>query len=365
MKNNNLRIPGPVPLPQETLALMSTQMINHRGLEYAQMLDQMTKNLRTVLMTRSDAYFITASGTGGMETAIVNTTSPGDKILSISTGLFGERFREISNAYGCETIKIDFEYGEFADPDKIKLVLKNHADIKAVLITHNESSTGVKNPLQEICNVIRENSEALILVDAVSSAAGSIISTDAWGIDVVATASQKSWVAPPGIAMVTFSENAWKAYEKSQCPKYYYDISQYEKYLKLGQPPFTPALTTMFALQNSLHKMIGEGIENIFQRHADIAKYTRDLVRNIGLELLPQKNYASDTVTAVKLPANIDGKKIINTIYRDYGIDLGGGQQKLAGKIVRIGHMGWVDKKDISDAISALKETLLQDSLIV
>ena len=356
----NLRIPGPVPLPQETLDLMSSQMINHRGPEYAQMLDQMTKNLQTVLMTKSDVYFITASGTGGMETAIVNTTSPGDKILSISIGWFGERFAEISEAYGCETVKISFEYGEYADPELIKSILVKNPDTKAVLVTHNESSTGVKNPLKEICEVVKNNSDALILVDAVSSAAGSIISTDAWGIDVVATASQKSWIAPPGIAMVSFSDQAWKAYENSKCPKYYYDIDQYREYLKLGQPPFTPSLTTMYTLYDSLQKMVDEGMENVFQRHTNIAQFTRDLAKSIGLEILPPESYASDTVTAIKLPENVDGKMVVKEVEKNYDIILGGGQQKLAGKIVRIGHMGWIDQEDIENSIVALKETLDQ-----
>ena len=356
----NLRIPGPVPLPQETLDLMSTQMINHRGSEYAQMLDQMTKNLQTVLMTKSDVYFITASGTGGMETAIVNTTSPGDKILSISIGWFGERFAEISEAYGCETIKISFEYGDFADPELVKSTLLENPDIQAVLITHNESSTGVRNPLKEICEVIKSNSDALILVDAVSSAAGSIISTDAWGIDVVATASQKSWIAPPGIAMVSFSDKAWEAYGNSKCPKYYYDIDQYKEYLKIGQPPFTPSITTMYTLYDSLQKMVDEGIENVFQRHANIAQFTRNMAKNIGLEILPVESHASDTVTAIKLPANVDGIMIVKEIEKNYDIVLGGGQQKLAGKIIRIGHMGWVNQKDIENAFIALKETLAQ-----
>ena len=358
MKDTNLRIPGPVPLPQETLDLMSSQMINHRGQEYADMLDQMTNNLKTVLMTKSDVYFITASGTGGMESAIVNTTSPGDKVLSISIGWFGERFAEISDAYGCETIKISFEYGDYADPEKIKPILSENPDIKAVLITHNESSTGVRNPLKEICEIIKNNSEALILVDAVSSAAGSIISTDAWGIDVVATASQKSWIAPPGIAMVSFSDKAWKAYDKSKCPKYYYDMNQYREYLEIGQPPFTPSLTTMYTLHDSLHKMVSEGMETIFDRHSRIAQFTRDLAKNIGLDILPIEAYASDTVTAIKLPENVDGKMVVKEVEKNYNIVLGGGQQKLAGKIIRIGHMGWINQEDIEASIIALKETL-------
>jgi aspartate aminotransferase-like enzyme len=158
--------------------------------------------------------------------------------------------------------------------------------------------------------------------------------------------------------MISFSEKAWKAYESSSSPKYYYDVKQYKDYLEIGQPPFTPALTTMFALQYSLNRMIEEGIENIFEKHSEIAKFTRTKANDIGLQILPKEEFASDTVTAIKLPENIDGKKLVNEIKENYNIVLGGGQQKLAGKIVRIGHMGWVEKKDIEDSINALKETL-------
>ena len=358
MEDSNLRIPGPVPLPKETLEIMSRQMINHRGHEYAMMLEEMSSNLKSVLMTKSDFYFISAAGTGAMESSIVNTTSPGDNILSISIGWFGQRFGDISDAYGCKTTRLEFESGEPADPEKVKKEILKNNNYKAVLITHNESSSGVRNPLREICEVIKNNSNALILVDAVSSAAGTRISTDRWAIDIVATASQKSWIAPPGIAMISFSEKAWKAYESSSSPKYYYDIKQYKDYLEIGQPPFTPALTTMFALQYSLNRMIEEGIENIFEKHSEIAKFTRTKANDIGLQILPKEEFASDTVTAIKLPENIDGKKLVNEIKENYNIVLGGGQQKLAGKIVRIGHMGWVEKKDIEDSINALKETL-------
>ena len=214
MVNQNqptLRIPGPVPLPDEVLAVAGSQMINHRGPEYAEMLDQMSSNLKTVFMTNNDVYFITASGTGAMEAALVNTISPGDKVLSIIIGVFGDRFAEIADAYGADVHRLNFELGKAADLEAVRETIRENPQIKAVIFTHNESSTGVSNPLQELCSVIHEESEALILVDAVSSAGGVPIAVDAWGIDVVATASQKSWVSPPGIAMVTFSKKAWTA----------------------------------------------------------------------------------------------------------------------------------------------------------
>jgi aspartate aminotransferase-like enzyme len=340
------------------LELVGSQMINHRGPEYADMLDRMTANLRTVFMTKNDAYFITASGTGGMEAAVANTISPGDKVLAISIGVFGDRFTEIAEAYGGDVTKLESELGHAADPDRVKETLKGIPDCKAVVLTHNESSTGVANPLQGLCAAIHEASDALILVDAVSSGGGMPIAVDAWGIDVVATASQKSWIAPPGISMITFSPKAWKAHAVSTNPKYYFDVQQYEDYLKIGQPPFTPALSIMFALEKSLEEMVAEGIENVFSRHHEIAERTRHGARSLGLEILPDEKFASDTVTAIKLPAGVDGKEFLARVRKDYNVILGGGQKALTGKIFRIGHMGWVEEAHIDEALEAAGRTL-------
>ena len=333
-------------------------MINHRGQEYAEMLDQMSSNLKTVFMTNNDVYFITTSGTGAMEAALVNTISPGDKVLSIIIGVFGERFAEIADAYGADVHRLNFELGKAADLDAVRETIRKNPQIKAVIFTHNESSTGVSNPLQELCSVIHEESEALILVDAVSSAGGVPIAVDAWGIDVVATASQKSWVSPPGIAMVTFSKKAWTAYAKSTMPKYYLDVQQYEDFLKIGQPPFTPCLPVMFTLKIALESMVDEGIENVFQRHFDIAEHTRKGAASIGLDLLPDPKFASNTVTAIRLPDDVDGKKFLSDVNDNFNVVLGGGQKSLTGKIFRIGHMGWVETSHIDEALNAAKKTL-------
>jgi len=293
-----------------------------------------------------------------MESAVVNTTSPGDRVLSLSIGVFGDRFAEIAEAYGCNVTRLSFELGTPADPEQVRQALKNIPGCKAVVLTHNESSTGVANPLEELCSVIHEESDALILLDAVSSGGGMPIATDAWGIDVVATASQKSWIAPPGIAMITFSKKAWEAYRTSTTPKYYYDVQQYEDYLKIGQPPFTPCLPVMFALEKSLEEMVAEGVENVFARHHEIAEHTRHGARSLGLEVVPEERYASDTVTAIRLPSAVDGKEFLARVLRDYNVVLGGGQKSLAGKIFRVGHMGWVEKSHIDEALEAAGRTL-------
>ena len=333
-------------------------MINHRGPQYADMLDRMTANLKTVFMTANDVYFITSSGTGAMETAVTNTISAGDRVLSIIVGAFGERFAEIAEAYGADVTRLVFDLGQAADLDMVRKTIRGISDLKAVIFTHNESSTGVSNPLEDLCRIIHEESDALILVDAVSSAGGVPIAVDAWGIDVVATASQKSWISPPGISMVTFSKKAWEAHAHSTTPKYYFDIQQYEDYLKIGQPPFTPCLPAMFTLDVALQSMVDEGIENVFARHHEIAQHTRDGAKALGLELLPDPRFASNTVTAIRLPEGIDGKAFLALVTRNYNVILGGGQKSLTGKIFRVGHMGWVEKAHIDEALKAAEETL-------
>ena len=353
-KEPNLRLPGPVALPRAVREIMKTQMINHRGRDYADILDRMTANLQTILMTKNDAYFITSSGTGAMETAIVNTLSPGESVLALSIGWFGQRFADIADAYGMDVERLEFPQGEPVDAERLRQALRKNPSIRSVLVTHNESSTGVSNPLEQLCKVIHEESDALILVDAVSSAGGVQIAIDAWGIDVVATAAQKSWVAPPGIAMVTFSKKAWQAYGSAKCPRYYYDIGQYRDYLKKGQPPFTPCLTTMFALENALDNIVAEGIEEVFHRHAETARLVRSSLASLGLKILPKPEFASNTVTAVRMPEGLDGKRFLEIAENKYDVIFGGGQQSLTGKIFRFGHMGKIPKEEIGEALEVV-----------
>jgi aspartate aminotransferase-like enzyme len=358
LAHENLRIPGPVPLPDDILEAVGTQMMNHRGPEYADMLARMTADLKTVFMTKNDAYFITSSGTGAMETAIANTLSPGDKVLALSIGFFGDRFADIAKAYGADVTVMSFPVGKPVDADALGKKLREARGVKAVVLTHNESSTGVSNPLEAIARAVHANSDALIFVDAVSSGAAMPIAVDAWGLDVVSTASQKAWIAPPGISMVTFSPKAWKAYETAKNPRYYFDIAQYRDYLKMGQPPFTPCLPAMYALEISLRRIVEEGVENVFGRHHRTAEHTRRGAEKLGLQLFPERAFASDTVTAVRLPEGVDGKALVARVRKDFGVVLGGGQGQMTGKIFRVGHMGWVEQKHVDSALEAVSKTL-------
>ena len=306
----NLRIPGPTPCPPEVLAAVARPMINHRGRQFAQLIGRATQRLRQFYRTGGDVLILTASGTGGMEAAIVNTLSPGDRVLAVSIGAFGDRFAAIAEAYGAQVVRLSYEWGRAADPDDVRKALGDDPNIAAVLVTHNETSTGVTNPLAEIAAAAREvgavREQPLLLVDAISSLGAIPLEMDAWGLDVVVTGSQKGWMVPPGLAFISVSEGAWRAYGSAGMPRFYFDLGRHRDALARGQTPWTPALSILFGLEVALERMAQEELPAIFQRHARIAQMTRDGVKALGLELLADERFASPTVTAVKVPEGVD-----------------------------------------------------------
>ncbi len=357
-----LRVPGPTPLPKEILQAMSKQMIYHRGEEFGQILNGMTANLKQLFQTKGDVFLLTSSGTGGLEAAIVNTLSPGDKVLSVSNGVFGERFATIAEQFGAELIPLRFDWGKAADVDAVRQALQAEPKIKAVLVTHNETSTGITNDLASISSVVKEF-DKLLLVDAISSLGSINLPVDDWRCDVAVTGSQKGWMAPPGLAMVSVSQEAWQANTRAKMPRFYWDFAKAKSYLEerqTPQTPWTPAITTVFALAVSLEMMLREGLPNIIARHARVAKTARDGVESLGLSLFAEEGYASNTVTAIAASDGLDSKKMLRILREEYQIVLGGGQQRLDGKIFRIGHLGWVTEDDIKTVISALKVVLPQ-----
>ncbi len=354
-----LRIPGPTPCPSEVLNAMSRQMINHRGEEFGNIQDKVTANLKQLFQTRSDVFVLTSSGTGGLEAAIVNTLSPGDKVLSVSIGVFGERFAAIASQFGAEVIPLRFEWGRAAEADAVRQALHAEPKIKAVLATHNETSTGVTNDLASISAVVKEF-DKLLLVDAISSLGSIDLPVDDWHCDVAVTGSQKGWMAPPGLAMVSVSPKAWQAHAKARMPRFYWDFTQARNYLEKGQTPWTPAIPAIFALYTSLEMMVKEGLSSIVARHARVGKVARDGVKSLGLSLFADENYASNTVTAAAASDGLDVAKLCKILREEHQIVLGGGQQKLNGKIFRIGHLGMVTEEDIEQVLSALKVALPQ-----
>jgi aspartate aminotransferase-like enzyme len=353
----NLRIPGPTPCAQEALAAMSRQMINHRGPEFGDIMTRVTSRVKEIFETKNDLLILTTSGTGGMEAAVVNFLSPGDEVLCVSIGAFGDRFSQIAKAYGAKATVLSVEWGKAADPDEVDKALAAGPGYKALLVTHNETSTGVTNPLEALAGVARKHG-VLMMVDAVSSLSAIPCPVDRWDLDVVVTGSQKGWMVPPGLAMISVGERGWKANSEAKMPRYYFDIGKAKKSLESGQTPWTPAVSVFFALDVALDMMLKEGLEEIFARHARIGAFTRQQVRALGLELFADERFASNTVTAVKVPEGVDGKALNKIMREDYDTVLAGGQAALTGKIFRIGHLGLVSEADIGNCMDALRQAL-------
>ncbi len=358
----NLRIPGPTVVPQAVLAASARPLINHRGPEFAALMAGLTRALQDFFRTQGDVLLLTSSGSGAMEAAIANMFSAGDKALVFSNGGFGERFAGIAKAYAVDARRVDVPWGRAVEPDLVREELakeKGKDGARAVLITHNETSTGVLNPLREIAEVVRESGK-LFIVDSVSGAGAAELEIDQWGIDVCVSASQKAWGAPPGVSMVTMSPRAWKAYERSTLPKAYFDLGAYKAALEKGQTPQTPAVTLYIALQESLRLMAEEGLEAIIRRHRDLARATRRGLQAANLPLFADERYASPAVTAFRPPARVDPRNLIRVLRDDYDTIVAGGQGRLEGQLVRVAHLGFVTLQDIVTFFSAL-ELALQD----
>ena len=357
----NLRIPGPIPVDDEILDAMGTEMINHRGPEFKELLYQTTERLQKVFATDQDVFIITGSGTAAMEAAVVNTLSPGDIAINATVGVFGNRFGIIGERYGVKVIPLEFEFGTSVDLNKLRECLEANPKTKAVMVTHNETSTGVANDIKSIASVIKKEYGKLVLVDGISSVCSIPIETDEWGLDVVATASQKGWMLPPGLAFISFSKEAWKAHSTSIMPRFYLDMAEYKRYFEIGQPPFTPSVSCMFALDIALKRIEKEGMGSVYERHSTIGQFTRNGVKNLGLELFPvSESIASNTCTAIKVPNSVDGSELVRKMRVDHDVVLAGGQASLSGKIIRIGHMGITHEKDIQETLDALSVVLPQ-----
>ncbi|MFC1903627.1 pyridoxal-phosphate-dependent aminotransferase family protein [Chloroflexota bacterium] len=353
----NLRTPGPTPCPDEVLQALSWQMINHRGPEFQQMFSKITANLKKLFQTKNDVLLFTCSGTGGLETAVANTLSPGDKVLWVTIGSFGDRFGEIARAFGAEAIPLRAELGKAADPDEIRKALQAEPGIKAVLVTHNETATGVTNDLEAISAVVK-GFDKLLLVDAISSLGSINLPVDDWHCDVTVTASQKGWMAPPGLAMVSVGPEGWRAHASAKMSRYNFDFTTAKEYADKGFTPWTPAVSIVFALSVSLEMMLKEGLQNIVARHAHIGNMVREGVKSLGLSLFADEKYASNTVTAIAATNGLDVGKLMEIMRKEHQIVLSAGYGKLVGKIFRIGHLGGVADSEIEEVMSALKVAL-------
>ena len=356
----NLRIPGPTSLPPSVREAGARQMINHRGPEFAGMLGRILSRMKPYFGTTSDVAILSCAGSGGLEAAVVNTLSPGDRVLGISIGSFGERIARIATVYGADVTKLSVEWGRAADTDEVREHLVANPGYKAVLLTHNETSTGVMNPVAELAAVIHEiQPDALIIVDSVSGLGAVPFQMDAWGIDVVVTGSQKAWMAAPGLAMVAASERAWAAMETAKMPRFYLDLRKHREAHALGETPWTPAIAVVYQVDAGLALMEAEGAEAIFARHETCASAARAGLEALGFELFADPAHYSRTVTAAKVPEGFDWKAI-NTAVKGEGVILAGGQGPLTGKIFRLGHLGSVTLGEILDAIGVLEQVSIR-----
>ena len=355
----NLRIPGPTALPPSVREAGGRQMMNHRGPEFAALLGRVTSGMQPFFGTASDLVVLTCAGTGGLEAAVVNTLSPGDPVLSVTVGVFGDRFAKIAEAYGADVTRLSVEWGGAAEPDAIRETLRARADYRAVLLTHNETSTGVTNPIAAIAAVVREMApEALILVDAISALGAVPFAMDAWGLDLVVTGSQKAWMSAPGLAMVAANERAWAAMETARMPRVYLDLLEHRKSAVNGQTPWTPAVAVLYQVDEGLRLMAAETPAGVFARHAACAAATRAGLTELGFELFADRRFASDTVTAARVPEGLDWKTFNGEI-KARSVVLAGGQGRLKGQIFRVGHLGSVTLEEILGALAVLEEVSL------
>jgi aspartate aminotransferase-like enzyme len=354
-----LMIPGPTPVPERALLALAKHPIGHRSGEFSKIMAEVTENLKWLHQTKNDVLILTASGTGAMEAGIINFLSPGDRVLVASNGKFGERWAEVCLAYGLNVGEVKADWGKALDPEQIgeKLQADKEKQIKAVIVTHSETSTGVINDLEAINRHVKEHGEALIMVDTVTSLGAVSVPVDEWGLDVVASGSQKGYMVPPGLGFVAVSPKAWEAYKTAKLPRYYLDLGKYRKDAAKNTTPFTPPVNMFFALQATLGMMQKEGLENIFGRHRRLMLATRAAVKALGLPLFAPDEAASPAITAVA-PAQVDAEKVRSVLKKRFDIALAGGQDHLKGKIFRIGHLGFVSDRDILAAISALEVAL-------
>lgn len=355
----NLRIPGPTPLLPQVLASLSKQMISHRGKSYEKVHAEVVSGLKYFFQTKNPIYLLTASGTAGLETAIVNFFSQGDTVVFFTCGEFGSRWAEIGRRYGLKIIQVKFTDGIAVNKETVKKTLNDLKKVAGVFITHNETSTGVLNNLFEIAPIVKAHpSKPLLLVDSVSALGGVNLPMDKLGVDVLVSASQKAWMASPGMAMVAVSPYAWEKHQKSTFPRYYFDLTLYEKFAQKNQTPATPAVSVLYSLQTSLDLMKSEGREKIFKRHLELRDYFRGEIKKLGLKLVVEDRDASPTITSLFPPAGVDEKIWRDILKSKYDLVIAGGMGELKGKIVRVAHMGNVTKSDLDQIIVAFKKSL-------
>ncbi|MEA3305451.1 MAG: alanine--glyoxylate aminotransferase family protein [Candidatus Omnitrophota bacterium] len=355
MKKNYVMAPGPTPVPEDVLQEIAKPIIHHRTSQYRQIFKEANDGLKYLFKTKNDIFTFASSGTGAMEAAVVNILSSGDKAIVVRGGKFGERFGELCAAYGVDVIPVEAEWGKSVDPGIIKKKLAENKSVKAVFATLCETSTGTKNDIESIGNIV-SGTGAVLVVDAISGLCADDLQTDEWNVDIVCCGSQKGMMLPPGLAFLSVSKKAMGMILKSNLPKYYFDVKAYKKSLDKNDVPWTPAIGMVRGLCKAIEIVKSEGIDKVLERHARLANASREAVKALGLELFSSS--PTNAVTAVKAPSGIDGQLLIKTLRNKYGVTIAGGQAHIKGKIFRIAHLGYMVEFDTLTVLSALELVL-------
>lgn len=357
MKKKYLLTPGPTPLPPEVRQAAAREIIHHRTPEFKKIFTEVNQGLKVLFQTENDVFTFAASGTGAMEAAVVNLLSAGDKAIAVCAGKFGERWAEICQAYNVEVISLNVEWGKAVQPLKIQALLSEHKDTKVVFATLCETSTGVVHDIRAIGQIVKETN-AVLVVDAVSGLGAEDLQTDSWNVDCAVVGSQKGMMLPPGLGFCSLSPKAWKLVEQSKLPKYYFDFKKAKKSLDKEDTPFTPAVSLVVALREALSLIKQEGLENVFRRHKMEACATRDALVALGFKIF--SSTFCNTVTAAYVPEGIDSTKLVKLMRDEFGVSIAEGQGDLKGKIIRVAHLGYIQPSDIITGISILEKALTQ-----
>lgn len=357
MRKYRLLSPGPTPVPEKVLLKMAETIIHHRTPQFQAVLKDVHVKLKKVFQTENPVLMLASSGTGAMETSVVNFLSKGDKTLVINGGKFGERFGVICKAYGVEVVSYDVTWGDAADAETIAKLLKDNPDIKAVYSTLCETSTGVANDIKAIGAVVAKT-DAILVVDAISGLSADEFKPDEWGVDVVVSGSQKGFMLPPGLGFISVSKKAEKLIESSDLPKFYFSLKAGLKSHAKDDTPWTPAVSLIQGLDSVLDMMLSEGLDNVLERHARLANATREAIKAMGIELFAKR--PSNAVTSAKVPEGVDGGALVKKMRDEQGVTIAGGQAELKGKIFRVAHLGYMDEYDTITAIAGIEMVLKQ-----
>lgn len=355
-----LMTPGPTPVPAEVMLAMAAPIIHHRTPDFSAAFAEAIGNLKYVFQTEGDVLLFACSGTGVMEAAIANCFSAGDTVVVCRNGKFGDRQKSICETYGLNVIDLAYEWNEVVNPADVQGALATYPEVRGVIVTQSETSSGVLNDVEAIGKLVKPLADVVLIVDSITGIGAVDCKTDAWGLDVVMTGSQKGLMLPPGLAACTVSKKAWKAYERSTLPKFYFDWMKYQKNVAKDTTPFTPAVTLVLGLNVSLRMIREEGLENTIARHKKLADATRAGCEALGLKLFAPPEGRGNAVTPVWVPEGVDGKAIVKIMKDKYGVTIAGGQDDYAGRIIRIGHLGYFGEFDIITTLAALEMTLAE-----